>query len=46
MVMTCQLQQTITTDLVLDGYSYFEEGSNYSYTGKEYFNEQTEKCLH
>ena len=29
-----QLQQTITTDLVLDGYSYFEEGSNYSYTGK------------
>ena len=29
-----QLQQTITTDLVLDGYSYFEEGSYYSYTGK------------
>ena len=29
-----QLQQSISTDLALDGYSYFEEGSNYSYTGK------------
>ena len=29
-----QLQQVTSTDLVLDGYSYFEEGSNYSYTGK------------
>ena len=29
-----QLSQSITTDLALDGYSYFEEGSNYSYTGK------------
>ena len=29
-----QLSQSISTDLALDGYSYFEEGSNYSYTGK------------
>ena len=29
-----QLSQSITTDLALDGYSYFEEGGNYSYTGK------------
>jgi hypothetical protein len=29
-----QLSQSITTDLALDGYSYFEEGSLYSYTGK------------
>ena len=29
-----QLSQSITTDLALDGYSYFEEGSLYSYTNK------------
>ena len=29
-----QLQQATSTDLVIDGYSYFEEGSFYSYTGK------------
>jgi len=29
-----QLTQATSTDLVIDGYSYFEEGSNYSYTGK------------
>jgi hypothetical protein len=29
-----QLQQATSIDLALDGYSYFEEGSFYSYTGK------------
>ena len=29
-----QLTQATSTDLVIDGYSYFEEGSFYSYTGK------------
>lgn len=29
-----QLTQATSTDLVIDGYSYFEEGNFYSYTGK------------
>ena len=29
-----QLQQATSIDLVIDGYSYFEEGNFYSYTGK------------
>lgn len=29
-----QLQQATSIDLALDGYTYFEEGSFYSYTGK------------
>ena len=32
--MVVNYTQATSTDLALDGYSYFEEGSFYSYTGK------------